>query len=770
MANNPWPKADIKKVLFIIDASHKVEQDLLINWLSETKTASGYSGSISQTVVPISKDPENIPTKALQLALDATDDTLIVPVRIVWLSSVDDKNTSPRLVDLLRGNSRRPSFRQASAIVKKDPARALCLPATPATLGELNQRLQSLHEQPVNIETVASFVASQAGLALDIAERRLRGSRYKVPRQVANNLKASPKFKQALQEVCEQTSQTEEQLATETDAIMKELIAIPRTFWQDVFAALNRKIMSLGYEGNIVIDPESLERFRTLVRENPSAMLWTHKTHVDAFAVYSVLFENDFPVPHVLGGVNMAFAGLGFLARRAGAIFIRRSFQDNLLYKMILKQYIGYLLEKRFPLTWAFEGTRSRVGKLMPPRYGLLKYVIEGAHATNARNLHFIPVAINYDLIGDVKSYASEQSGSVKQAESLRWFIGYLRGLKQPMGRIYVDFGEPVVLDHAPSGEDKLALAKIAFQVGVEANRVTPITLASLITMSLLGAAPRALTHNEVLKELAQLTRWARQRNIRLTSDFDRENEAHTIQLTETLVNSGLITRYDDGPEVVYGIAHNQHAVAGYYRNTIIHHFVNKAIAELALLYTSSQNDESSEIFWQEAERLRDLFKFEFFYAPTDQFRQQVREELIRYQPDWEQQLDQQNESALPLLVQFEPHVAHATLLPYIEAYRVVADVLARLDENQTLEAKDCINQALKYGKQALLQRRITSEASIGKLLFENGFKMATDQGLTDVTTDNLAERRKKLSQEFRRLAHRLDQIRAIALPNPYQD
>jgi glycerol-3-phosphate O-acyltransferase len=123
-----------------------------------------------------------------------------------------------------------------------------------------------------------------------------------------------------------------------------------------------------------------------------------------------VCFDNDFPAPHILGGVNMAFAGLGFLARRAGAIFIRRSFQDDPLYKMILRQYISYLMEKRFPLSWAFEGTRSRVGKLMPPRYGLLKYVMDSAHATGLRNLHIIPISISYDMIGDVKDYAKPSS------------------------------------------------------------------------------------------------------------------------------------------------------------------------------------------------------------------------------------------------------------------------------------------------------------------------------------------------------------------------
>ena len=96
-------------------------------------------------------------------------------------------------------------------------------------------------------------------------------------------------------------------------------------------------------------------------------------------------------MPHMFGGANMNFPGLGFLLHRAGAIFIKRSFQDNELYKTTLRHYIGYLMEKRFPMNWAFEGTRSRMGKLMPPRYGLLKYVLEACHAADARKIHIIP-------------------------------------------------------------------------------------------------------------------------------------------------------------------------------------------------------------------------------------------------------------------------------------------------------------------------------------------------------------------------------------------
>ena len=83
---------------------------------------------------------------------------------------------------------------------------------------------------------------------------------------------------------------------------------------------MNRNIVSQGYETDMVIDEAGLERVRQITRQYPAALLWTHKTYIDGFATHAVFFENDFPVPHTLGGVNMAFAGLRFVARRAGAV------------------------------------------------------------------------------------------------------------------------------------------------------------------------------------------------------------------------------------------------------------------------------------------------------------------------------------------------------------------------------------------------------------------------------------------------------------------
>jgi glycerol-3-phosphate O-acyltransferase len=277
-------------------------------------------------------------------------------------------------------------------------------------------------------------------------------------------------------------------------------------------------------------------------------------------------------------------------------------------------------------------------------------------------------------MIGDVKDYAKE-SGGVKRPESLSWFVGYLRGLRQPMGKIYFDFGEPVVLDEVPSPEDPRELQRVAFAVGVEVNRVTPITLPSLICMVLLGAAPRALTADELAREVNALTEWARKRDISLTRNLEEQDEAQIDSLTEKMIGNGLLTRYDDGPERVYTIA----CRAARCRQLLPQHgdslLLNKAIAELALMHMAQEQLSGARAFWEEAESLRDLFKFEFFYAPREEFRRDISAELSRYQPRWEEALEQP-EFAFNLFVRLRPLVAHAVLLPFVEAYRVVADVL----------------------------------------------------------------------------------------------
>ena len=754
-------------ILYIVDSRNRLERKLLEHCLE--RAGADTPLTTDRIFLPISKEQRPPDLSELVRKLDAPADTLLVPVRVAWLMPEAEGTAHKPLAlrHLVFGDPRHPGNMRGRWIRFRDPNRAECIAAEPATIADLKARYTAQQGARArdSMEEFAGFVARQAGVSLEIAEWGLIGRRYKAPRFVAESLSSSLKFKAALAELAAKTGRPLEELETEAAGYMKELIAVPSSLFIDLRARFDSWVMRLSYGGNVVIRDEDLARVRDIVQFHPSMLLFTHKTYVDSIALTATLFENDFRMLHIFAGINMNFAGLGLLMRRSGGIFIRRKFQDNVLYKIVLRHYIGYLMEKRFPMTWAFEGTRSRTGKLMPPRYGLLKYVLEAAHTTDARNIHVIPVTVSYDLMRDVQDYASEQAGKLKKPESLKWFIGYLSSLRQPMGRIYLDFGESVVLERAPDPDDQMALPKIAFEVAVEANKVTPVTLPAVASMVLLGAAPRALTIREIQAEILSIIRWAYARGIRLTSDFQPKRLSHVQDLADAMKGMGLLIRYDEGTDTVFGIEPSQHLMASYYRNTIIHHFVNKAILELALLQASEAPDgEMLDAFWDETLRLRNFFKFEFFYPSRKRFRKQLRAELERTDPRWEERLQTGQQETLMMLKEMQPLLAHAALLPFVEAYSVVFDLLARLDASEGMQEEECVTRALKVGKQAYLQRRITSEASIGKLLFQNGYKLGSNLELTNGGTEDVSERRIQLLRDFKELSRRLERIRLMAL------
>jgi glycerol-3-phosphate O-acyltransferase len=406
---------------------------------------------------------------------------------------------------------------------------------------------------------------------------------------------------------------------------------------------------------------------------------------------------------------------------------------------------------------------------LMPPKYGVLKYVIEGCHSAGSKDVHIIPVTVSYDLIRDAEEYAREQAGVPKAPESLGWLVGYIRSLARPMGKIYVDFGEPVVLPEPPSPDDRLALSKIAFQVAVEANRVTPITYPAVISMALLGVYPRAQTETEVAETVADIVTWARSSALRMSPDFDRQQQEGMGKLLDLMIGEGIITRFTGGPTTVYGIEPVNVGVASYYRNTIVHFFINKAIIELALIaiaeYGEFESDQQVEdLFWAEVLELRDLFKFEFFYPPTEIFQVEIAAELDRIDDNWRQELATGVKGARRLLAIMTPHVAHMTLQMYVESYSIAADLLANLEASESIDESDFVDRCMNYGKQALLQRRVSSEASNLKLLFKNAWDTLASRKLTDHSRPDWAEARLQQAEALDRLIYRVEISRASAI------
>ncbi|PQM26428.1 glycerol-3-phosphate acyltransferase [Sphingopyxis lindanitolerans] len=746
--------------LYIIDARHGVERRILLDWIHAT---SGDTEPVWASL-DIEDGDHALPVDALQTRLGGSPSRQVVPLRVAWRMPAFDRDRALKFRHLIFGDPRHPGPLRARLILWRDRRRAQILVGEAATLDMLRDRFCAQtgggDGESADSPEYAAFVARQAALALDVAERGIRGSRYKVPRFVADSLRTSPKFRAALAELSERAGRPVGDLYREARPLMKEVIARPSALFLDLRARLDRMMFG-GYEPAMEVDAAEIAKLRSVLREHPTCILFTHKTYIDGATPSRLTYDNDMPMLHLFGGANLDFAVMGEFFRRSGMIFIRRSFQDQPVYKIVLRHYIAWLLAKRFPLSWAFEGTRSRLGKLAPPKYGLMKYVLDAAHATGTGGVHFVPFVTSFDLIRDVEEYAAEQAGRSKKPESLSWFIGYMKSLKQPSGRIRLDIGNPVVIDEAPGPDDRRALETIAFAVAVEANRVTPLTVTSVMCLILLGLAPRGATAAELLATIGAVTDWARARGIRISSELASRDDAALSTTVDTLVASGLLTRYEAGSENVYSIDPAKHPMASYYRNIIAHHFLDRAMIELALFaLRDADGGDATTAFWAKIDRLRDLFKFEFFYPPRDEHRAAIEAELARIDPVWDRRLAGGDRGVAQLLRRCQPVVGHAILLPFAEAYSVVADLLARARPGDEVEAKLLLDTALVEGRQAYLLRRISSEAAIGKLLFENGLSLMRHMGLAGTATPDSLAARRALLVELRGLANVMESMR----------
>lgn len=720
--------------LFVLCSSTPTERAILNDYFKDQ-----FKGGGAHTAwVTDEGGGDNLNHKGLTPGLDAPNTLNIVPVGIAWKPKSAAQQKWREIASWMRLID--SNWRQ-KLVWKHTPERCAIVIGESGSRKVLEDKFRRFSSRDpagkdLNMERFANFVALQAALTVERDGRQATGQTIKYPRFVIRSIWGRRDFQEQLQEIADETGETLEAVQDDARKCLAELVPKVRAPHVSFSTAFARKVCRLGYEDEISYDSEKMQEVRELALTRPTALVWTHKTHIDGFAIMLASREENFPLIHTIGGNNMAFLGIGYLMRRVGTVFIRRSI-DSPVYKAVLRNYLSYLLEKRFPISWALEGTRSRNGKLMPPRFGILKYVVEAAAKENTKNLTVIPVSIYYDLIAELGDYAREQTGAKKRKESLAWFLDYLRSLRKPLGRISMGLGEPVIVDTttdrfaaAIGGDNKqfsVELQKLAFEASVSVNAATPITPSSLISLALTGAAPQALLRQELAADVVSLIEWANERGLPMTDelvDFDRP---HVRTILESMIEIGVVSAFDDGPQTVFSIAEGKHFEASYYRNNAIHMYVTKALIEVALAKASEvDGGEALQVFWDEVVQLRDVFKFEFFYPDLDAHRLEIAEELERYDKNWPARLAKGG--AGKFLAEMTPLVSHAVLRPFAEAYSVVADVLKTMPEGEMPDQKEVVNSALKLGKQAFLQRRITSEESIGKLMFSNGCKLAANR------------------------------------------
>jgi glycerol-3-phosphate O-acyltransferase len=722
-------------LILLAETASETERALVTRWLRD-------SGIRPSVIIPLDG-----PQLARSLA-ETPPDTVVAAARVAWLPREpgdDGQAYWPDALSLVIPR-RPPSFQQAR-IARRQPSRARVVLAEPATVAALRARWGGTG-------SFAQFVVLQARLALERAERPLRGYRYKVPRHVVEAIQDSPQFRGELPGLAARLDIPEPDVAELAGADLESLVASVSPLAVDLMSATLRPLHARAWE--VQADTAGLERLRELNRRHALVFLPSHRSYADSLLLADVLTDNDFPRNHVISGDNLSFWPVGPLAKRAGVIFIRRSFGGDEIYKFALRAYLGYLLAKRFNLEWYLEGGRSRTGKLRPPRYGLLTYLAEAIERGYAQDACLVPVSITYDQLAEASAMAAEQSGGAKKAEGLSWLASYARGQLNRIGTAAVRFAEPLSLREAMAAEGdagdrdawRLRLQKVAFEVAVRVNRVTPATATAMVTLALLGVRDRALTLGQVRQVLEPLRDYLAERALPRSDDALRTGEG-VRRVLAALARQRVVTIYDGGEEPVYAIEQGQHLVAAFYRNSAIHHFVDRAVAELVLLSPPADR-------WDEAMRLRDQLKFEFFFPDKQAYRVQLSAELGRLHPRWE------SADGRAVLEGSRLLMAHRVLRSFLDAQLVVAERLSAHDPARPVEEKEFLAECGGVGRQMLLQGRLHGPESLSRELFSGALRLVANQDLTGPGDAELARRRQAFAARLRDVVARVITIDEI--------
>lgn len=760
---SPWQGIDSEAVVFLLDARDDFEASLLRDWVDgyrpQTESIPKYSFARLQK-----GRAEDFGTAA------QTDgnDVWMQPLRVAWLPAARTPGQIS-LPDFFYGRITEPGKARRRWLAKHRPERFAYIVGDGAYLTELRERL-SESDTSITEDELEEFVSSQALIALERSERTVRGARYKVPRILPGDVFANTAFRNHMSNVAQQRDRSVEDVNEQAARYLKEMAATQTPFTIETINSLYRTACRSDHDADINIDKEQLECVAATLGLRPVVFLISHKSMLDTMALSLVLYDANLPLPLTFGGINLNKPGLGAFARRAGIIFLRRSFQDNEIYKATFRRYIDYLIEKRFSLLWALEGTRSRTGKLLPPRFGLFNYVLESILRTKLYDVTFIPVSVAYDQITEVEDYSIEQRGQKKKPEGITWPLRFLRRGRS-RGQIHLRFGEGLTIKELvepgelEAGIDdqrkQILVPTLAFEVAVRMNAATPITATAIVTLILLAGGKRAQSLAEVQVLARAGAALIRRRRLEIVGRSDFRDENAILATLNELHETGIVSYLDEGTERLYTIGEDQHLNAAYYRNTAIHYFILDAFVEIALLDAASASGDASEAFFARADNLREFFKFEFYLPRRADYRSEIANRASERFDDWESTLQGGEAGVRKSLSETQLLVAHSVLRSFVDAYRVMASVLATAGADALDDKAKFLSRCLKTGKQEQLQGRVFSAESISKSLYETGWRFASYRGLLAA---NQADARHELHQEFRRINSRLDEILAITL------
>jgi len=379
------------------------------------------------------------------------------------------------------------------------------------------------------------------------------------------------------------------------------------TFMSHVLA----RVWTRLYDGVVFEHAETLEQF---AEGNELVYVPCHRSHMDYLLFSYTIYRQGYAVPHIAAGINLNMPVVGRFLRKGGAFFIRRSFRGNALYTVVFMKYLATIMARGHSIEYFIEGGRSRTGRLLQPKTGMLSMTIRSFLRQPVRPVVFIPVYFGYERVVEANTYVGELSGKTKEKESVLGFVRALRVLREKFGHVHVNLGEPVPLievlnAHAPhwrsAGQEENGRATwipqvvddVALRVMRNINSAAAVTPINLLALTLLATPRQVMLYGDLLRQL------------QLYLDLLRE-APYGNRVTVTRLSPAQIVTYGESMKVLtrqspqlgdfVRMGEESAVLAAYYRNNVLHLLAMPSLIACAFVGNSVMGtDDIQRLTWR---------------------------------------------------------------------------------------------------------------------------------------------------------------------------
>jgi glycerol-3-phosphate O-acyltransferase len=539
----------------------------------------------------------------------------------------------------------------------------------------------------------------------------------------------------------------EEKIWKEAESAFEEMAANFDGLYFGVLASIFRVIWERIFSGLEII---GFDKVLTCLRQHPVVLVPCHRSHFD-YLILSFIFHERFLSPlHIAAGINLSFWPLGSLFRGAGAFFIRRSFGDNPLYKLVFKNYLTFLIREGYTQEFFIEGGRTRTGKMLTPKLGMLSAVVNAFTLGVRDELYLVPVSIHYGRIVEEEAYRREVVGEEKERESLRGLLRAASVLRQRYGTVYVTFADPISLNDALGNrkdrfltnagdpgvevEKRRFIQKLGFRLLREVNGVAVAGATSVSATALLSAPRAAVRVEDFLRTTALLADLLRSQGVRFTASLERNVGSRFQESLAWLGEHGLVQRVTEADIDILYVPRDKRINLDFYKNNVIHFFLIPALMAQALRRGESVAALEDVVQWWLG-----LYRWEF---PLPE-----RDELVVTLRSWVEYLraagaihDGEAVREHPLL-----ETASGILENFREAYQITARTLTR-QRDWPLSQKTLVARIQRaFGAAQLLGETTKPEAN-SVMTYANALNRFVELGYIEVADDARGGKDRRIS------------------------